>query len=559
MRKEGLRTKLGAARNAKGRVDMSLPSASEGYCQQLTWSKKKCLISLVFVTVGVIVVLGNYAGHSYVPTSFGSTNRGGYSYHFSSPIRDVQNGSHPLSRKFLVYVYNSFHEANNRSSTPISELTSSLVNDLQLGNSWTDDPASACIFVVVVGLWRDTISSGDVSTMIHSLPHWKEYSHRHVLVELLYSNNVSRILQQTEADSALLATSYSPIQNANSHILIPPVVTSQVENTVIRPTGYLMRQKTTFSLYFEGELEDQQRSEADSKLFSVCEHFSSNSSCSFKCNASRERGALEREWSLCNTATDRLAKCQKALFALVPCGMEGEVGPVTFTRLIEALQCRAVPIVVGDCVNRLPFSEVIEWKEAAIVVPPEELSPNLLHVHNSQKNIRKYKERGLFLYTTYFSSGLKIVESLIAILRNRSGYSPMWYHDYIPEILLNTMPRKPKIPLPHHFQYPQQMWNSPPGPFYSHAYIPEQSSALDNQLPSAQLSEEKLTIVIPTYHRVKSLMNVLVRLKDCPYLDKVVIVWNNEPTFEHPKEFKWPDIGVPVEVNVKLLLRDVPL
>ena len=587
MRKEGLRTKLGAARNAKGRVDMSLPSASEGYCQQLTWSRQKCLISLVFVTVGVIVVLGNYAGHSYVPTSFGSTNRGD---HFSSPIRDyttqygsdstrpqwtnstmsgtfnacvhetiendVHNGSHPLSRKFLVYVYNSFHEANNRSSTPISELTSSLVNDLQLGDSWTDDPASACIFVVVVGLWRDTISSGDVSTMIHSLPHWKEYSHRHVLVELLYSNNVSRIF---EADCALLATSYSPIQNANSHIRIPPVVTSQVENTIIPPTGHLMSQKIKFSLYFEGELEDQQRSEADSKLFSVCEHFSSNSSCSFKCNASRERGALEREWSLCNTATDRLAKCQKALFALVPCGMEGEVGPVTFTRLIEALQCGAVPIVVGDCVNRLPFSEVIEWKEAAIVVPPEELSPNLIHVHNSQKNIRKYKERGLFLYTTYFSSGLKIVESLIAILRNRSGYSPMWYRDYISETLLNTMPRKPTIPPPHHFQCPQQMWNSPPGPFYSHAYIPEQSSALDNQLPSAQLSEEKFTVVIITYHRVKPLMNVLVRLKDCPYLDKVVIVWNNEPTFQHPKELKWPDIGVPVEVNVKLLLRDVPL
>ena len=438
--------------------------------------------------------------------------------------------------------------ANSQSSTPISEVTSSLVRDLQLGDSWTDVPASACIFVVVVGLWRDTISSGDVSTMIYSLPHWKEYSHKHVLVELLYSNNVSRILLQIEADSALLAASYSTIRNADSHILIPPVVTSEVESTVIPPTGYLMSQNIIFSLYFEGELEDQQRSEVDSKLFSICEHVS-NSSCTFKCSASRERGALEREWSLCNTATDRLAKCQKALFALVPCGMEGEVGPVTFTRLIEALQCGAVPIVVGDCINRLPFSEVIEWKEAAIVVLPEELSPDF--VNNSRKNIRHYRERGLFLYTTYFSSGLKIVESLIAILRNRSGYSPMWYHDYIPETLLNTMPRKPTIPPPHHFQYPPQMWNSPPGPFYSHAYIPEQSSGFDNQLPSAQLSEEKFTIVILTYHRDKGLSDVIVGLKDCPYLDKVVIVWNNEPTYKHPREFEWPDIGVPVEVNLK--------
>jgi hypothetical protein len=92
------------------------------------------------------------------------------------------------------------------------------------------------------------------------------------------------------------------------------------------------------------------------------------------------------------------------------------------------------------------------------------------------------------------------------------------------------------------------MWNSPPGPFYSHAYIPEQSSALHNQLPSAQLSEEKFTIVILAYHRDKGLSDILVRLKNCPYLDKVVIVWNNEPTYIHPREWEWPNIGVPIEV-----------
>ena len=523
-------------------------------CQE--WSKKKCFLCLVLTTVALVVFCYKYMINdgSYVPSGFSadgtsksfpvyfspstSTEYGSISpkIYLPSPsvnaTQAIKNVSHDHScGRFLVYVYSSVHETSGRLHV-ISEVTSSLVKDLQLGDSWTDDPASACIFVVVVGLWRDTISSGDVSTMIHSLPHWKEYSHKHVLVELLYSNNVSRILQQIEADSALLAASYFTIQNADSHILIPPVVTSQVENTVIPPTGHLMSQKTSFSLYFEGELEDQQRSEADSKLFGVCEHFSSNSSCAFKCSASRERGALEREWSLCNTATERLAKCQKALCALVPCGMEGEVGPVTFTRLIEALQCGAVPIVVGDCVNRLPFSELIEWKEAAVFVLPDELSPDL--IHNSQKNVRKYKERGLFLYKTYFCSGLKIVESLIAIVRNHSHHLPMWYRDYVPEMLLNTMPRNTLVSPP---VQPQQLWNSPPGPLYRHTHIAEQVKYLEN-----------FTIVILTYHRVKGLTDILVRLKDCPYLDKVVIVWNNEPTYMHPRECEWPNIGVPIEV-----------
>ena len=442
----------------------------------------------------------------------------------------------PLNHKFLVYVYNLGHDLSGINN---SDLTSSLISALHLGDSWTDDPASACIFVVV-GLWRDTISSGDVSTMIHSLPHWKEYSHKHVLVELSHSDSNSRFLQQIETNSARIATSYFPTQKA-THTLIPPVVTPRDENIVIPPTEYLIISNINFSLYFEGELEDQQRSKADSKLFSICEHVS-NSSCAFKCSASRERGALEREWSLCNTATERLAKCQKALFALVPCGMEGEVGPVTFTRLIEALQCGAVPIVVGDCVNRLPFSEVIEWKEAAIFVLPEELSPDL--IHNSQRNISHYRERGLFLYTTYFSSGLKIVQSIVAIIRNQSYNPPMWYRDYIPEILhaVNAVSTSPTNPLHNQLRYPQQMWNSPPGPFFTHTYIPDISSA-------EQLSKERFTIVILTHHREQRLLYLVHGLKGCRFLDKVVIVWNNEPTYKHPKEFNWPDIGVPIEVN----------
>ena len=91
------------------------------------------MLSLVFATVGTVVVLGNYALNDYVPTS---TIRGRYNFsHFSSPIRDsttqygnnsttpqwtnasvhetvendVQRGSYPLiiCSKFLVYVYNS--------------------------------------------------------------------------------------------------------------------------------------------------------------------------------------------------------------------------------------------------------------------------------------------------------------------------------------------------------------------------------------------------------------------------------------------------------------------
>ena len=77
---------------------------------------------------------------------------------------------------------------------------------------------------------------------------------------------MSRILQQIKADSALLAASYSTIQNADSHILIPPVVTSQVENTVIPPTGHLMSQKS----YFHCTLRVNWKTSKEVKLIRSC-------------------------------------------------------------------------------------------------------------------------------------------------------------------------------------------------------------------------------------------------------------------------------------------------
>ena len=550
LRGESLGTRLGT------RLAGDMPVVTVD-CQQ--WSTRKCFLCVELATVALVVFCYNYVindssyVHVHVPSGFmadGTSNSFPVYFststskeyesispqiHLPSPsvnaTQAIKKVSHDHScGRFLIYVYSSVHEASDRLRVN-SEVTSSLVKDLQLGDSWTNDPASACIFVVVVGLWRDTISSGDVSTMIHSLPYWKEYSHKHVLVELSHSSSNSKLLQQIDTSSALVATSYFTLKNTTT-TLIPPVMTSQMPRIVIPPTDSLIRKRTKFTLYFEGELEGQKNVLlTNSQLSDICRNCP-KTSCSFKCSAIRERGALEREWSLCNTATDRLVKCQKALFALVPCGMEGEVGPVTFTRLIEALQCGAVPIVVGDCVNRLPFNEVIEWKEAAIFVLPEELSPDL--IYSSQKNVRKYKERGLFLYTTYFSSGLKIVESLIAIIRTQSHHPPMWYRDYVPEMLLNTMPRNTLASPPIQ---PQQLWNSPPGPLYRHTHIAEQVKYPEN-----------FTIVILTYHRDKGLSDILVRLKNCPYLDKVVIVWNNEPTYIHPREWEWPNIGVPIEV-----------
>lgn len=433
---------------------------------------------------------------------------------------------------FLVYVYTALLLPPSLINLPNSEVADSLVKDLQLGDSWTDDPGRACVFVVVVGPWAEAVTSEDVNNYISSLPHWETYSNRHVVIELSTSASKFTPFSQVTFKKALLAASYIPT-NSLHHILIPPVLTVTNYHYVIPPTDSFVHETRTVKVYFEG---NKINGKLESQVVKACNQFP-KSICLPMCSHDIESGALDTEWSLCNTAADRLQKCQKALFALIPCGDEGDVGLASLTRLLEALQCGAVPVIIGTCAN-LPFSDVIDYGKA-IVFASTELSDLTNLLQDAQNDFRKYQEHGLFLFNTYFSSALKIVETVIAVIRNHHNYPPMWYPDYNAEVLLNTMLRTSDS-MHESTSYPSSMsvWSSPSGPLFATA----------SPLSSVSDPNEKFTIVIITHHRERKLLRYIGTLKDCPNVDKVVVVWNNEKTYKKPNEYVWPNIGVPIEV-----------
>ena len=54
-------------------------------------------------------------------------------------------------------------------------------------------------------------------------------------------------------------------------------------------------------------------------------------------------------------------------------------------------------------------------------------------------------------------------------------------------------------------------------------------------------------VVMLTYEREVVLIQALQRLKGIPFLNKVLVVWNN-PKLPGP-DLRWPDIGVPLDVR----------
>ena len=415
-----------------------------------------------------------------------------------------------------------------------TEVADSLVKDLQLGDSWTDDPERACVFVVVVGPWAEAVTFEDVNNFINSLPHWKTYSNRHVVIELSTSTSKSTPFSQVTLKKALLAANYTPTSSL-SHISLFPVPTNK--HYVIPPMDSLLHKTRTMKIYFEGV---KINGELGSQVVEACNQFP-KSICLPTCSHGIESGALDTEWSLCNSALDRLKKCQKALFALIPCRDEGDVGLASLTRLLEALQCGAVPVIIGTCTN-LPFSDVIDYGKAVVFVSTE--LGNLTNLlQDAQNEFRKYQEHGLFLFNTYFSSALKILKTIIALIRSNFNYPPMWYPDYNGEVLVNTMPRRSEsMNESTSYPSPKSAWSSPSGPLF----------ATVSPLSSTSVSDpnEKFTAIIMTHHRETKLLRLIGTLKNCSNLDKVVVVWNNEKTYKNPSNYNWPNIGVPIEVNI---------
>ena len=57
----------------------------------------------------------------------------------------------------------------------------------------------------------------------------------------------------------------------------------------------------------------------------------------------------------------------------------------------------------------------------------------------------------------------------------------------------------------------------------------------------------KFSVVMLTYEREQVLVMAISRLKGLPYLNKVVVVWNNP--LPPSDSMVWPDIGIPVHVS----------
>lgn len=292
-------------------------------------------------------------------------------------------------------------------------------------------------------------------------------------------------------------------------------------------------------------------------------------------------------WCSCGSH-NQVAK--NAVFVLIPLEFSNSM---FLDSLIDSLHVGCIPVFIGSF-ELLPFSNVIDWRKAAILFPHQRL-PELMYVLRTMlmDDLITLKQQGRFLYETYLSSKKLLLRTMISHLKFNIGLPPTAIEDFkalninnetgvpMPSADFSTMSFS-LHQLNRNFSYIGQslyeVWNSFPGAINMYPVDPWRQpppseiqfleegkynfmpigdgkggdgSAFSRSL-GGDYAVEQFTVLMLTYDREVILMEALQRLSGMKYLNKVIVVWN------HPvnpsKNLQWPDIGVKIEVCIFVIL-----
>uniref|UniRef100_A0A8B9DHU9 N-acetylglucosaminyl-proteoglycan 4-beta-glucuronosyltransferase n=1 Tax=Anser cygnoides TaxID=8845 RepID=A0A8B9DHU9_ANSCY len=208
-----------------------------------------------------------------------------------------------------------------------------------------------------------------------------------------------------------------------------------------------------------------------------------------------------------------------ATFCLVPRGRR-----LGSFRFLEALQAACVPVMLSNGWE-LPFSEVIDWKQAAVIGDERlllQIPSTIRSIH--QDKILALRQQTQFLWEAYFSSVEKIVLTTLEIIQDR-----IFKH-----ISRNSL-----------------IWNKHPGGLF---VLPQYSSYLgDFPYYYANLGLKPLPTFTAVIHAVTPLVSqsqpvlkLLVAVAKSQYCAQIIVLWNCDKPL--PAKHRWPATSVPVIV-----------
>ena len=216
----------------------------------------------------------------------------------------------------------------------------------------------------------------------------------------------------------------------------------------------------------------------------------------FSCDSERIAG-LSGEWALCGTDSARKELLQQSTFSLVIAPTNYSIASTVLTqiRVYEALKYGAIPVILGDY-TRLPFAEVLQWKQASVALPKSRITELHLYLRSfPDSDIIEMRRRGRMFWESYFGTTQSIVHTLLAVLRTRLNIPAFPAHEERSPSVFNAsfVPLSDEIPdqfgqsedvlgpietpfpslrYQRNFTQTEDVFNTPGDPFHSYPFTP---------------------------------------------------------------------------------------
>ncbi|XP_067928129.1 exostosin-like 3 isoform X2 [Watersipora subatra] len=439
----------------------------------------------------------------------------------------------------------------------------------------TDNPDAVCIYLALVE--REDFQAQE-------LKYWSGDGRNHVIVSVF--PNSYTVPKSRAMHAQVIWRKYSPVTGFD--IMLPY---SHLEEVKFHDLPLMLPVRRPNLLSFLGKSPSVTNEQEKNFIAAFRLLTSPDLSINIEVDCQAIQPCTTNQWCLCSSE-DMVENEINSTFIVVLNARSMPSDQFSY-RLYQALVKGAVPVILGD-EHTLPLDELIPWHTAALLLPLQRVTELVYILRNIlEPDIIEFKKQGRAIFENYLMSTPRIAEGLLELLRQRINIPPTEaplpesehiYTESNPMPMFETRVEPNDVLGPVEDQYPSAAYQrnftsgrSLVGFFFGRAatrlyphtpwdpILPtdakfhgspygfrpinggaggsgkEFSQALGGNHP-----REQFTIVILTYDRADLLQQQLAQFNGLPYLNKVLIVWNN-PNYP-PATFQWPHIHVPIQV-----------
>ncbi|XP_053609228.1 exostosin-3-like [Plodia interpunctella] len=500
---------------------------------------------------------------------------------FSKPIEPCKmfscfnHGRCNITGGFPVYLYDlmiPYPVTNRITSYHLRQMLSS--NYLL-----TTDPISACIYVALVGeySYSDKSNMSKVShkfsneSTLRKLRFWRRAGRNHVLINLAQTR-----FPEDSGDAILAQTTFK--QNhfrPGFDVVIPPIF-GPISGDVWAQITPISTPKRRFILSFQGVPAEMKSSQHLGTLIRILSKLGKTRTqingfyIQFQCEIIDKKFDPISDWSLCGNRESRRKLLRKSTFVLIITPDTHVSTYLLQTRLFEALESGAIPVVLGGDRIHLPYEEVLDWRKAVISLSIYRVTELRLVLSTiSYEDILAFRRQGRMLWERYLGSMQVVLDTLLGVIRSRLNIPPRPISPMFASVQKYETPNITKVGgipskcFKRNFTVGllngYEQWNVWGDPFVLYPHLPWDPINLPkprfvdwsvkphfhkscNEL-AGDYPVEQFTVVLLTYDRPTMLSHALDALSAMPYLNKIIVVSNGP---KKPSMSDWPKTGAPI-------------